>query len=68
MVINGSSVLLSDSMFDNVSAKQQALLVAVNSTLVVHNTIFSGNSGTSSGAPCQQLRSSTQRCPAGLVE
>ena len=50
MVINGSSVLLSDSMFDSISARQQALLVAVNSSLVIHNTIFSGNTGTTSGA------------------
>ena len=50
MVFNGTSVLISNSMFENVGARQEALLVASNSTLVVYNSIFSGNTGTTSGS------------------
>ena len=50
MFINDSSLEVTASSFDNVGAKQSALLVLQNSTLVMSDTIFSNNVGSIAGA------------------
>ena len=50
LVINNSAVVVSGGMFEGISAKQQALLVVSNSTLVLNDTIFSNNVGSIAGA------------------
>ena len=56
VVINDTSLAVTASSFDNVGAKQSALLVLQNATLVMSDTVFSNNIGTNAGArlpaPC----------------